>query len=105
MAHYFFTKPNKPVITRGLFVGNLRIVDKRTIALVAELFNAHGEIECVLPGKWPTHVYVVYHDEDSATAAITALKGKPYLELTDRVLEVKYTNLKLLKVRQFCKLP
>ena len=101
MSSYTFTKPNKlGTVTRACFLGNLS--SSAQLEHVSKVFSSFGSIEAIETGS-PSHAYVVFSEEVSATAAVQTLHGRmcPLALLTGSIpLEVRYTNFKLHQVKR-----
>lgn len=93
-----FGKPKPGHVTEHLFVGNCGPSVGINRDVLTELFNGFGEARLIVPEQQrnprSAYVFVSYIRQEDATAALGALDGKACASAGNRVLSVKYADLR-----------
>ena len=97
-----FCKPKHLKPTKHLFVGNCGTALGLSTAPITAFFETFGACAVHAPDG-ASHTFASFRTAEAAEEAVRALSGRPVSELGDRVLTVKYSDVKEEKV--FAPLP
>ena len=93
-----FCKPKHLQATQHLFVGNCGTALGLSAVVVSSYFKSLGACDVHVPDQ-ASHSYASFSSTAAAEEAVRALSGRPIPELGNRILKVRFSDLKEEKVR------